>query len=379
MWDRRQFLASAGAAALAAPFAAPFAARATGAGFSAESYSHAMVIDALGGPGDFDPKRPDGAPLSARAIGDARASGLTAANVTVNQVGDGPGRFEETIKLIAWWERQLQLYPETLTKVLKSSDLRAAKASGRLGLIYGVQDTSMLEGDLHRLDTFEGLGVRIVQPTYNRRNLMGDGCLEAADSGLSSLGHELIAEVNRRRLLLDLSHAGARTIEEGIAACNGPLAITHTGCRALVDVPRNLGDASLKALADKGGVVGIYFMCFLKYLAQPHSEDLIRHIEHAVNVCGEDHVGLGTDGQVSAAPVDEAFRAALKTEIAARIKAGISAPGESPDVLNLIPEYNSPRRFALLGEDLARRGWSSAKIEKLIGGNFARLFAEVWG
>ncbi len=375
MWDRRQFLASAGAAALAAPFAA----RAAGERFSADAYRHAIVIDALGGPGDFDPNRPDGAPLSARAIADAKASGLTAVNLTVNQVGNGPGRFEETVKSIAWCERQLQRYPETLVKVLKSSDLRAAKSSGRLGLIYGVQDTSMLEGDLKRLEIFEGLGVRIVQPTYNRRNLMGDGCLEAANSGLSSLGHELIAEVNRRRLLLDLSHAGARTIEEGIAACKGPLAITHTGCRALVDVPRNVGDASLKALADKGGVAGIYFMCFLKYLEQPHSEDLIRHLEHAVNVCGEDHVGLGTDGQVSASPVDDAFRAALKVEIAARIKAGISAPGESPDVLNLTPEYNSPRRFALLGEDLARRGWSSAKIEKLIGGNFARLFTAVWG
>lgn len=375
MWDRREFLASAGAAVLAAPFAA----RAAPERFQAARYAQAIVIDALGGPGDFDPDRPAGAPLSARAIADARASGLTAVNLTVNVVGNGPGRYEETVKSIAWCERQLSLFPEALMKVLKSADLRAAKASGRLGLIYGFQDTSMLEGDLSRLDTFEGLGVRIVQPTYNRRNLMGDGCLEAADSGLSSLGRELIAELNRRRLLLDLSHAGARTIDEGIAACKGPLAITHTGCRALVDVPRNVGDRSLKALADKGGVVGIYSMCFLKYLEQPHAEDLIRHIEHAVNVCGEDHVGLGTDGQISASPVDDKFRAALRTEIEARIKAGISAPGESPDVLNLIPEYNSPRRFALLAEDLARRGWHASRIEKLLGGNFARLLGDVWG
>ena len=375
MLDRRRFIAAAGASAAVAPLLAHAAAT----GYPPDRYRRATVIDSCGEPGDFDANRDDDAPLSAHAVADARASGLTALNVTVNVVGNGPGRFEATVRQIAHWDRQVQLYPETFMPVLRAADLATAKASGRVGLIYGVQDTSMLEGDLGRLELFEGLGLRIVQPTYNRRNLMGDGCLEPADSGLSTLGRQLIADLNRRRLLLDLSHAGARTIAEGIAACKGPLAISHTGCRALVDVPRNVGDESLKALADKGGVVGIYSMCFLKYLAQPHSDDLIRHVEHAVNVCGEDHVGLGTDGTISALPVTPEYRASFKTEIAARIKAGISAPGESPDVLNMVPEYNSPQRFQLLADDLARRGWPDGRIEKLLGGNFARLFAEVWG
>ena len=355
------------------------AARGAGAGFPAARYRRAMVIDALGGPGGFDPAGSDDAAWSAQALADVRASGLTAVNLTVNQVGNGPHRFEESVRQVAEYDRQIQLAPQFLLKVLRTADLEAAKSSGRPGLIFGVQDTSMLEGDLKRLELFEGLGVRIVQPTYNRRNLMGDGCLEPANSGLSTLGRELIGELNRRRLLLDLSHAGAQTISEGIAACTGPLAITHTGCRVLVDVPRNTSDESLKALADKGGVAGIYSMCFLRYLEQPHSDDLIRHIEHAVDVAGEDHVGLGTDGQSSGAKVDDTFRANFRAEIAARIKAGVSAPGQSPEVLNMIPEYNRPERFQLLADDLARRGWPVARIEKLIGGNFARLFAEVWG
>ena len=376
MWDRRQFLASAGSVALLASLPA----RGAGNGYPAERYRRATVIDTLGGPGgpgglDDAP----GTPWSPGMLADVRASGLTACNVTVNPVGNAPHRFEDTVKLIAEDDRQIQFAPQTFLKVLSTADLALAKSSGRLGLIYGVQDTSFLEGDLGRLELFEGLGLRIVQPTYNRRNLMGDGCLEPANSGLSSLGRELIAEVNRRRLLLDLSHAGARTISEGIAASKGPLAITHTGCRALVDVPRNTSDESLKALADKGGVAGIYSMCYLKYLAQPHSEDLIRHIEHAVDVAGEDHVALGTDGPISPMKVDDAYRAAFRAEIAGRIKAGISAPGESPDVLNMIPEYNAPNRFYLLADDLARRGWPAARIEKLIGGNFARLLGEVWG
>jgi membrane dipeptidase len=373
MWDRRQFLASAGSVALLASLPA----RGASGGYPADRYRKAMVIDSLGWPGG--PDGSDDAPWTPEMIADVRASGLTAMNLTVNQVGNGPNRFEAAVKLIAHCDRQIQLAPHAFLKVLSTADLALAKSSGRLGLIYGVQDTSMLDGDLGRLELFEGLGLRIVQLTYNRRNLMGDGCLEPANSGLSSLGRELIAEINRRKLLLDLSHAGARTISEGIAASKGPLAITHTGCRALVDVPRNTSDESLKALADKGGVAGIYSMCYLKYLAQPHREDLIRHIEHAVDVAGEDHVGLGTDGSVPAMKVDDAYRAAFKAEISARIKAGISAPGESPDVLNMIPEYNAPNRFWLLADDLARKGWPPSRIEKLIGGNFARLLGEVWG
>jgi membrane dipeptidase len=179
-------------------------------------------------------------------------------------------------------------------------------------------------------------------------------------------------------LLLDLSHAGVKTIAEGIAASKAPMAITHTGCRALVDLPRNTPDAELKALADRGGVAGMYFMPFLRESGQPHGEDLIRHIEHAVNVCGEDHVGLGTDGSISGMPLTDAFRAQHKKNVEARQKAGVSAPGESADVLTIVIEYNDPLRFLHLADDLQRRGWSDARLEKLLGANFARLFTEVW-
>ena len=374
MWNRRRFIAAAGATVVSVPAFA--AARGS---YPASSYESALLIDALGGPGEFNPAAAPDEAWSARVVADARVSGLTAANLTVNEVGNGPHRFEEAVRAIARIDREIQLHPDAFLKVLSASDLQLAKSSRRLGLIYGFQDTSMLDGDLTRLSIFQGLGVRIIQLTYNRRNLMGDGCIESADGGLSSLGHEAIAELNRRRLLLDLSHAGPRTMAEGIAACKSPLAITHTGCRALADSPRNVSDEALTSLGEKGGVAGIYFMCFLRYLEQPHSEDVIRHLEHAVNVCGEDHVGIGTDSSISALPVDDAFRAEHRKTIAERIKAGVSVVGESPEVLNVIPEYNSPRRFLTLADDLGRRGWPSRRIEKVLGANFGRLFGEVWG
>ncbi|HMD28631.1 MAG TPA: membrane dipeptidase [Steroidobacteraceae bacterium] len=349
-----------------------------GSGYPRARYDRAIVIDALGGLGEFDPGAAADAPLSPRALADARESGVTAINLTVNVVGNGPNKFIEAVKNIADMEHELAAHPDVLTKILRGGDVQAAKSKRRLGIIYGCQDTTMLEGNLKNLAVFADLGVRIVQPTYNLRNLMGDGCIEKADGGLSKLGYEFIAQVNRLNLLLDLSHAGPRTIAEGIAASKAPMAITHTGCRALVDLPRNTRDSELKALADRGGVVGIYFMPFLRESAQPHAEDLIRHIEHAVNVCGEDHVGLGTDGSISGVPLTDAYREAFRKEVEARIKAGVSAPGESADVFTIVPEYNDPMRFHRLAGDLSRRGWPASRIDKLLGANFARLFADVW-
>src|SRR5271163_1054975 len=376
MLNRRQLIGGAAAAALLNKWS--FALGEAARGYSPAAYHRAIVIDGLGGLGEFDPDAADDAPLSARGLADARASGVTAVNLTINDVGNGPNKFIAAVKTIAGMEHEFAAHPDALTKILRGSDIQAAKSTKRLGIIYGCQDTTMLEGDLQNLEVFAGLGVRIVQPTYNVRNLMGDGCIEKADGGLSKMGYDFIALMNRLNLLLDFSHAGPRTIAEGIAASKAPMAITHTGCRALVDLPRNTRDSELKALADRGGVAGIYFMPFLRESGQPHAEDLIRHIEHAVNICGEDHVGLGTDGSISGVPLTDAYLEAHRKDEAVRIKAGVAAPGESADVLTIVPEYNDPLRFNKLAGDLARRGWSGSRIDKVLGANFARLFAEVW-
>jgi membrane dipeptidase len=374
--NRRTFLGAATAAAWLAPHA--YAATGSGSGYSAARYNRAIVIDACGGVGEYDPSLPDGAPLTARGLADIRQSGVTVLNITVNSVGNGPNKFMETVTQISQYEYEFNAHPDLLLRIRSGTDIQQAKSSKRLGIVYGCQDTTMLEGNLKNLKVFADLGVRIVQPTYNVRNLIGDGCIETADGGLSKLGYDFVAEMNRLHLLLDLSHAGAGTIAEGIEASKAPMAISHTGCRALVDLPRNTRDSELKALADRGGVAGIYFMPFLRLAGQPHAEDLIRHLQHAVDVCGEDHVGIGTDGSISGVPLTPEYLESFRKEVAARQKAGVSAPGESPDVVTVVPEYNDPLRYGHLADDLARRGWSAARIDKVLGANFARLFAEVW-
>ncbi|HWV60315.1 MAG TPA: membrane dipeptidase, partial [Sphingopyxis sp.] len=157
------------------------------------------------------------------------------------------------------------------------------------------------------------------------------------------------------------------------------ITISHTGCRALNDVPRNTADDELRALADKGGVAGIYFMPFLRARGQPRAADLVRHIEHAVKVAGEDHVALGTDGGIRGFELNAEYAEGQRRFYEERKAMGIAAPGEAPDVFNLIPDYNEPARFLKLADHLAARGWPARRIEKLLGANFARLCADVWG
>lgn len=351
----------------------PVSAQPPGTRFTDADYSRAMVVDAQGG---FSHEMDE----SAR---DTALSGLTAISVTTGAVGNGPRRMESVVESVAEADRWIERHPDVFVAIRRASDLGRAKESRRTGLIYNVQDTACLEGDISRIATLKGLGIRVVQLTYNKRNLCGDGCLEPGNAGLSDFGREVIAEINAQKLALDLSHGGQRTISEAVRASSAPALVTHTGCRDLVNNERNLFDRQLREISDRGGVVGIYLIAYLRSgIGQPalnaRAEDLIAHLEHAVNVCGEDHVGIGSDGTVSALVVDQAALDRQRARFEERTREGFATSGEGPDVFNYVPDYNTPRRFLTLGEDLSRRGWPSSRIEKVIGGNFARAFAQSW-
>jgi membrane dipeptidase len=343
---------------------------------SANEYSRIVIIDGL----SFLDERgtPPVAELSSRTLNAIRASGISAVNVTVGTFGNGPTLFDRTVKDLVRWDTRLARYPEYLLKVRSAKDIEAAKASGRLGTIYGFQDAAMLEGRPERLQQFHSLGVRIMQLTYNGRNEIGDGSLEQDDRGLSELGQRVVDKMNELGIVVDLSHCGARTTAEAIAVSRQPVAITHAGCAALVANPRNKTDDHLKRLADRGGVFGVYFTPLLRQTGQAYADDVIRHIEHAWSVCGEDHVGIGTDGYIGGVNLTPEYRQQLREELRQRRAAGISAPGESDDVVPLVPDLNEPRRLERVGSLLLQRGHSTGRVEKLVGGNLLRLFREVW-
>jgi len=369
-WTRRLFL-SVPLALAAAP-----AVRALGA--DDPKRTPRLVVDGCGAPGSAADA--EDARLSSHAIADVRASGITAINVTVGPVGERPSlaAFEGIFRDIARWEEEIERHPDVLVRVNGVDDLEKARAGGRLGLVYGLQDGVAFQDDLSRLAILRRFGVRIIQPTYNLHNLLGDGCLQPEGGGLSAAGREAIARMNALGILVDLSHCGRRTTHDAISISRRPPAFTHTGCAAVAEHPRNKTDEELKALADKGGVAGIYFMPYLKPGAQPMAEDVLRHLEHAIDVAGEDHVGLGTDGSVSAVDLTPEYLKRFEEDIARRKQAGIGAPGEVAGIYPFVPDLNSPRRLQRVGELLAGRGHSSARIEKILGGNFVRLFREVW-
>jgi membrane dipeptidase len=341
-------------------------------------YSGAIVIDGLGGPGGHATE--DGAELSTSEVNDIRASGMTCLHLTVGEVGTMPPdeAYQRSIASIARWEAEVDRYPAALVRVRSVSDILAAKESGRTGLMYGFQDGVCFETDLDRLETFHRLGIRVIQPTYNRRNRLGDGCLERSDAGLSNVGHEAVERMNVLGILVDLSHCGRVTAAEATRRSARPVAFTHTGCAALADHPRNRTDAELRAVADKGGVSGIYVMPYLSGGRQPTAADVMRHIEHAVNVAGEEHVSIGTDGTLSTTTLTPAFVRSFSANVARRKAAGIAAPQESKDGYLFANDLNTPRRFEQLADRLSLRGHSDDRIEKILGANLLRVLCAAW-
>jgi membrane dipeptidase len=269
--------------------------------------------------------------------------------------------------------------PDRLILVRTAADILKAKREKKFGVIIGTQDTAMVGPEFDRLAQMKKDGVMTVQLTYNNANLSGDGSLEPRNGGLTKLGKATIERIEAEKLLLDLSHGGARTMAEAAAFAKRPPVISHTGSRALVDHPRNTGDETIKAVADKGGVVGVYFMPYLTPDQHPKAEDLLRHVEHIANIAGEDHVGIGTDNGVLPITLDADTKAKLDENQRMRIKTGIAAPGEAVGVYPFMDDYNSLDRYRRFANDLAKRGWSEARLEKLMGANFLRVYREAWG
>lgn len=348
------------------------------ADLSKSLYENSIIIDGLGFPGGLSID--ENAPLNAQELEHVAQSGLTATHITVGAVGTMTPlqAFEKITRDIARWDRQIDKYPDTLSLVRRPGDIRSAKSAGNTGLIYGLQDGVSFEDDLGRLDALHQLGIRVIQPTYNRRNLLGDGCMEPADAGLSRVGIEAVERMNTLGILIDLSHCGRQTAADAIAASKRPVSFTHMGCYALAQHPRHRTDEEMKAVADTGGVVGIYIMPYLARGQQPSAADVITHIEHALDVAGEDHVSIGTDGTVSPTELTEEFIENFRKMTAKRKELGIAAPYETETGYLFANDLNTPRRFETLSQLLLERGHNETRVKKIMGGNLLQLFSETW-
>jgi membrane dipeptidase len=242
---------------------------------------------------------------------------------------------------------------------------------GKVGIIFGFQNTTPIEDDLYMLSIFKELGVRIIQLTYMERNYVGDGCLEQSDCGLSRFGQEVIEEMNRLGILVDLSHVGYRTTMEAIEASEKPVAFTHANPCSLWDHPRNKTDEQIKALVQKGGVIGAnIFPPFLAAGSQATLEDVVGVIDYLVDLVGIDHVAIGTD-----------FAEGRSREWFNWILAGRSKKGPGMELAYPIiypASIQSAADFPNLTRALLARGYSEPHVKKVMGENWLRLFEEVW-
>lgn len=369
--DRRRFLALSAQAAALAAIAPRILAQATPE-FPADLanlYKKALVIDTLCAPALVG----DDSRLTSDALRQVRGCGFTAVNHTVSD-----RTFEGTIQALAQVQATVDAYPELYLIVRQHSDIERAKQANKIGILPGFQYSSFLEDDLGRIATFRRLGVRIMQLTYNLRGKFGDGCLEAANGGLTGQGRLAAEQMNKLGVAIDMSHSGYRTTSDAIAASAKPVLITHAGCAAVYPHPRNKPDEILKSLADRGGYFGVFLMPYLVASPTiPTREHVLAHLVHAIDVCGADHVGIGSDGGIEAVQLSAETKKAFDEDIARRKQLGIGAPGE--DRYPYVPDLTGPQHMETIAWELQKRGQSSAVIEKVLGANFHRVLGDIWG
>jgi membrane dipeptidase len=271
----------------------------------------------------------------------------------------------------------IEYYPDVFLQVRKHSDFETAKHDKRLGFVMSFEAVSMLEDKLERFDLFRALGVMVMQLTYNKASPFGTGVLGDPAGGLTPLGHKAVASMNNLGIAIDISHSNEKTSLDVLAASSKPALITHAGCKAVYDHPRSKSDTLLRAVAQKGGVVGIFD---LPYLAaspkQPTVDDYMAHMTHALSICGEDHVGIGSDSGIDPFDTSAKGMAEFKKDEEHRQKAGVAAPGEDrpPYVIGL----NTPRRSEVIADALLKRGYPARVAEKVLGLNFTNALGNIW-
>jgi membrane dipeptidase len=335
-------------------------------------HDRAIVIDTMAG-SLISPTPP---PIDGMLYMDLmRQAGLTAVNLCLASEPNYTPDLRTALYRINDNLAMLDSYADRTIHVLKAEDIRRAKAEGKLGIIFYFESASMLEGDIALVPIFHRLGLRILQLTYSERNQLGDGCFEKHEHGLTQFGVQVVRECNRTGIVVDLSHGGRITALEAIAESEKPCIFSHANVRALSNNPRNLDDEQIKAVAERGGVVGCtpYApLCALEQGVPPTVErDLMAHIDYVVKLVGIDHVGIGTDINNG--------RTKIIWESQSERKYSKTAHRKFAFEQKRLLDFQDHSAFPYLTESLLRHGYKEDEVCKIMGGNFLRVFEANWG
>ena len=322
-------------------------------------YDSSVVIDALN-VSNWD------SPAVYRSLHDG---GVNAINATITVWEN----YRECMDNIKAWLRRFRT-ERNLVQATSVREILDAKEQGNVGVVFGWQNASPIESDLDRLALFHALGVRIIQVTYNERNLLGNGCYERTDEGLSRFGVDAVREMNRLGILIDLSHVGDRTTLDAAELSEQPVACTHANARTFFDHVRNKTDDALGLIAERGGVIGANaFPPFLRKGFESTLDDYVDAIDDLVERVGVDHVGIGTDFTQDQ---PKSFFDWIFSQQGTKSQ---SRAIDYPDPLVHPEGMETPDKFFNIALALSARGYGAEDITKVMGGNWLRLFEQVWG
>lgn len=301
------------------------------------------------------------------------ASGTRAIAVTVTdpKVETSKALAQTNTDLDAY-DRYYDAHPTYFIRTRRAADVDKAAAERKIAVFYNLQNSTPVEADFSQIATLRARGVTSIQLTYNDLNRSGAGCFVDKDPGLTAFGADLIAQMEQDRVLLDLSHVGMTTMAGAIAASKRPPIISHTACKALWDHRRNTTDENIRAVAQKGGLVGLtQIRTFLTSAKRDNKHFYFDHIDHAVKVAGIEHVCIGSDRDHRVIPDTAEELRILLHEEGSQISAA--------DWPLYLDGMNGPRRMDVVRDELAKRRYSQAQIDKLMGTNVRRLYRDVIG
>ena len=297
-----------------------------------------------------------------------QAGGLTAVNCTC-AVWEGTS---ETLANIAQWKRWFEEHADLIMPVHTTADIRRAKTEGRVGIILGWQNTYAIERNINMLRVFRDLGVRIMQLTYNTQNLVGSGCWESEDLGLSDFGRDVMDQMGELGIVVDLSHVGEKTAAHAIDHSSQPVCFTHATPRSLKDIPRNKSDDLIKRAIDRGGFLGLAtYGPFLPWGDRTTVENCVEALERGIDLVGEENIGLGTDFTDG---YDVKFFSWLRRDkgFGRELSTGFPGRPKNPQGFDGVSAYPN------LTTAMQVRNWPAGRIRRVMGENWLAYLERVW-
>ena len=297
-----------------------------------------------------------------------RASNLTAVHVTISY----HEQFRETVSNFEQWNSWFEKYPSLIMPAFYAEDVETASKQNKTAVIFGFQNPSPIEDDIGLVEILHRLGGRFMQLSYNNQSLLATGCYEENDPGITRMGKEVIKEMNRVGMVVDMSHSSERSTFEAIELSSRPIVISHANPSFWHPAKRNKSDEIIKELSNNNGMLGFsLYPHHLNNSTQCSLEDFCSMIARTADLIGIDHIGFGSDlCQDQPDSIVEWMRVGKWTKEIDYGEGSASNPG-FPDMPSW---FRDNRDWHNIIEGLKKYGFSNDEINKIKGGNWLTFF-----